>query len=58
MSMKRKEERKTVVVGTCRVESHAWIAGRRTYSLPLPKGATGAGHASVTHKDWLLNHEA
>lgn len=44
----REKDRKTIV-GTCRVDNHAWIAERRLYNLPLPKGGTGAGYASVTH---------
>ncbi len=49
MSGKKQTTLRKVVVGTCRAENYGWIRDRKFYNLPLPKGGTGEGYASVTH---------
>lgn len=49
MSARKQETTRNVIACTCRTENYGWIQDRRLYNLPLPKGGTGEGYASVTH---------
>lgn len=49
MSATKQKTPRKVVACTCRTENYGWIGERRLYNLPLPKGGTGEGYASVSH---------
>lgn len=46
---KKKDNSKTAIACTCRVENYGWIRDRRLYNLPLPKDGKGESYAPVTH---------